>query len=1106
MVGRGGGAATAYGIGYQHLAVLEEVIGLLEQGERDWTLSLESADDDIVDYAFRKEGRFVRVVQAKSSVSGSAGRRVTVAEALRVFERMVQGEPSTTFTFRTNRPVASALLQLGAALDAARQQLLGGTDVMREIQGALEAAGAVLNVESTSEVLGRIARCEVVVDAWQLPDAFEFLAARIRALRHSFGWGTGRESSEILVYSVAMRLLERSATTPGCEIPAEQIERMLYPADHVVAQARGAYDWGVVAGPIPNIEAIPRVEARAFLDEALRGMPTRQPRRAVLTGFSGAGKSTIAASFARDRAASYDHILWIDAHDLSTIRQSVRRILGESEQAEGIGDERTDGAELAASFRDLFAASSDTWLLVFDNAASAREIQPWRPLVGHVDIVATSTNAVAWSGWRAHGVPHLARTDSIALLEMRMGVSAPSADWRRKASQLSADLDDWPLTLDLACAYLSASGRGIEFAPQYVSLLMSKIIDEEVLMPEGYKTHSTLLRAVVVALEGLESRAKSSPGPGSRRHGVASATMETMAYLPGRSAHANLAVTAAVDLLDEELQDDPDAVVDAVAFALAEFSLASRRMDAQSRSLQSTFRVNEVVLHVVRARHSVRRRAEVLRSVIESAYGHVTRAIDERARADAELVAPSATSALRWLLESGYASMYGTLLAGNLAVLWSALNQPEISLEYFELELHVLNTLGQHAPVLRAKIHAAIASNLATLERPTPEILDAVSKCVLMLDQWPVDDAESDRTAVLYQLETVLNLLRRNPREDPSHRTLIDVAYSALERQLSRAGHPAFEDIRAARELLDLAERDGDALVRIEKVIADSTAPDFLRRAALALRVETLVYLGRFEAATRAVEETRSAADGAFGIEEVADVLINAWLAVLTHRFLGDVPFHHDLVGSLYQAFADIELSQRQSQSRLDVCRLATAVHEGDIDDEMLAALEGLSGNRVSGGRGVRSDRPLWTLIEACGRLVALRRRHRNARVVPGQGWALVRLPFQLRALRVFISKEQAQQFRGASKRLEGSWLLEDDAVLLRVDCEPAVLVVFPRLESGWLGIDEAVVKKSPAPATRRLEQILHSPQHAETVRFVLVAPESDEDSPVIVTVSRPVQ
>ncbi|WP_315072788.1 hypothetical protein [uncultured Microbacterium sp.] len=226
MVGRGGGAATAYGIGYQHLAVLEEVIGLLEQGERDWTLSLESADDDIVDYAFRKEGRFVRVVQAKSSVSGSAGRRVTVAEALRVFERMVQGEPSTTFTFRTNRPVASALLQLGAALDAARQQLLGGTDVMREIQGALEAAGAVLNVESTSEVLGRIARCEVVVDAWQLPDAFEFLAARIRALRHSFGWGTGRESSEILVYSVAMRLLERSATTPGCEIPAEQIERI----------------------------------------------------------------------------------------------------------------------------------------------------------------------------------------------------------------------------------------------------------------------------------------------------------------------------------------------------------------------------------------------------------------------------------------------------------------------------------------------------------------------------------------------------------------------------------------------------------------------------------------------------------------------------------------------------------------------------------------------------------------------------------------------------------------------------------------------------------------------------------------------------------------
>jgi hypothetical protein len=179
------------------------------------------------------------------------------------------------------------------------------------------------------------------------------------------------------VHGLVTQLLGLSALSPGLELTKDQIEALVFPADPIVAQARGSYDWGTVVGSIPQVDAVTRPRETAFLEDVFSGAPDRQPRRAVLTGFSGAGKSTSASEFARRRVAAYDHIVWIDAVDETTIRRTAIPLLPERADE---GD--ADGSDSRAEFRRLFANSSDTWLLVFDNASSERAIRDWCPVQG----------------------------------------------------------------------------------------------------------------------------------------------------------------------------------------------------------------------------------------------------------------------------------------------------------------------------------------------------------------------------------------------------------------------------------------------------------------------------------------------------------------------------------------------------------------------------------------------------------------------------------------------------------------------------------------------------------------------------------------------------
>jgi hypothetical protein len=717
-----------------------------------------------------------------------------------------------------------------------------------------------------------------------------------------------------------------------------------------------------------------------------------------------------------------------------------------------------------------------------------------------VDVIATSTDGLSWAGWRRHEIQPLPRDLSVALIARRLEAAAPDVAWLENADELADRLDDWPLTIELACAYLIASGRGLDFGPEYVELVMSKVLGDELLVPGEYRSHATLFRAVLVALEGLEVRARRGRGGAVYRYALARRVMETLAYLPGRSAHAELAVDAAMRLAGGDAKASPRALVDDVALAFAEFSLVSRTVNGGTAEL-STFRVNEAVSYVVRSQHSAQQRVDVLDTVVDAADERLRSALDARSNRAAEHLVPSATSAVQWMLISGVPTRSAILLVGNLGVLWGARHRPDISLEYYDLELGLLDAARIEAPKLRAKIYGAVATLRAKIDGPVNEILDSVALAERMLRSWPIDDDPDDRRTLVYMVLDVCDLLKRQPAEFAASMSRLEQLHADLEEHAAEQESSVFEWLRRARHLLDSPDGDAEALVLIDAIIEDTAAPTELVRNALGMRVEALTNLERIH---EAVETTnlacRTAVEEGFGIEDVAHGLINAWLAALQRSFIGVGGDVSPLIESLLAAFEDHELSHRSDQARLDACRFASAAFDGDLEGDLRDTLDRLDANPLRSSLAVRSEEATQALLDSARRVFLLRRRHGGVVLRAATAWRLGALVPGLRCLQLLVDSATVARLSNLPATVQGWWEIDEDSVLLRIERAP-VLVAFPRRQSGWLTLEGLPEATEPFPATQQLEEVLLSPQFADAVRTTVVMGPDETERPVIVRV-----
>jgi len=167
----------------------------------------------------------------------------------------------------------------------------------------------------------------------------------------------------------------------------------------------------------------------------------------ALAGLGGIGKTQLANEYAYRHADEYEVVWWIRSEEparLASDYAGLAAALGLPEKDEQ--DQRVIIAAVRA-----WLEHNTKWLLVGDNVPHPHDIEPYLPRggAGHVLITSRDQN---WRGLATPvTVPRLSRAESIAFLEKWLGRPEP------RAGELAQEMDDFPLALAQAAAYMEAT-------------------------------------------------------------------------------------------------------------------------------------------------------------------------------------------------------------------------------------------------------------------------------------------------------------------------------------------------------------------------------------------------------------------------------------------------------------------------------------------------------------------------------------------------------------------------------------------------------------------------------------------------------------------------
>lgn len=1088
-----GGVGTAAGLGYQYLVTVEDVLNWMENHPGEgFVLESEDHASDVVDYSITAlDGVRLLSVQAKSSVDGPGGPRLGASEIMQVLLQLIEHD-AQRYVIRTNRPLAEASEVLRAALSSLDPSTATSATAIEAIRPHIDPARLTLVIDSGTD-LSRLARCTVCcepVDLDALRLQIEKTAQRLRRLH---GNGTGRRTAEVLVGYLTSQILHLSSRREGRSLDRARLERLVGTPAPILAGAAGAVDWGVPIGPVPTTRAVDRIEVLSSITTTLAGPPVDSERRIALTGLSGIGKSTVARLYLDAARHYYDRITWIDAHRAESIRDAVTTYIGVD-----TADVSIDTA--AERFKAAVSSAPATWLLVFDNAPDDRTVAPWLPVGGAVDVIATSTNSTGWGQWRREHLEPMTEPQALALVRERLDLERIEAAAMKDAQRLCDAVGYWPLAIELACAFLADSGRGLAMTDVYLEKLKRGIIDDATLVPPEYRSHPTLLQAISIALETVASRDEHLPLR-------AMALLETLAYLPPRSTPLQLAgrVTAAAELSAGRYEIVDDDALERDAAMHYDVDTAVRQLETASLAhparvsdtpLGVVLRTNEIILDVVRGRHGDDERALVLALLHTTLNSQIMSAVDEYQFSVAETLAASALKTIDFSERFGIHTREGITLIGNLAAMFHHRGALDKALSLYRREVATVDRIETDAPVLRAKIFAGISDLQLRTNAPVGEIQHTIDSAMYYLGRCAIDSESRASAAVaatqVYETVQMLVGTALGPEvTDPWTSFLSerypDVAAGSCVRVLgSRLGIFGNDDEVTLAAIENSCEVEDNPVARLQLLF---------------LRADALASLKRYEESIETYRMAFAQSDArAVGLGPGWVNVLNAWKAA-AFLALGECDFGAlKFCQQMDTLVGGQEPIQEDDRVTVELCRVATRVLDRPLR-EIAARLERLSEQRIRKTYLTPHPEGVSIAIAACQRIAQLRRSVAEAPIIPIRAWGRgqVHTPYGLqRAVVVALDLSQVEDM--PSSGLTGRWVCDKWGVGLATDGALPLLAWSPTFSTWWMECEGATVD----PANTRLREVITSPEFVAYRADVLVGAAYDGSDTGIIDPSGP--
>ena len=285
------------------------------------------------------------------------------------------------------------------------------------------------------------------------------------------------------------------------------------------APALTTTDEQLVVGDIPAQPPglQPRPAVLAQLNQASQKPPV------VLTGIWGAGKTQLAATYARARLAdSWRLVAWINARNSETLLAGLAAV-AEAAGLSAVGS-RPGPADAGQAVREWLEADGSFRLLVFDDVEDPGLLQPFVPAAGEARVLITSAgDSVAELGTSVP-VGVFSAEEALALLGGRTGLADEDG-----ALAVAVQLGYLPLALDQAAGMIAKQHVG--YAAYLAKLRALSAEDHLVREDEEEPSPHGVAEAVLLAMEAASL---------ADRLGVSVAVMELVAMLSPAVVHRDL--------------------------------------------------------------------------------------------------------------------------------------------------------------------------------------------------------------------------------------------------------------------------------------------------------------------------------------------------------------------------------------------------------------------------------------------------------------------------------------------------------------------------------------------------------------------------------------